>query len=151
MFCHDSSEIIGYKQNFSIWTGTLSWWLLLLCCLVMDGRSIGQNQSDFRHAKQRSLNMLNKILKDRDFSFRDRLLTIQLISFQDTLKKRNQGNWSSNCYEFLKKGVLGCMSWTGPSNIVELFHGSLFCHVIDIFEVLLIKPGVHWRWYQFVV
>ena len=27
----------------------------------------------------------------------------------------------------------GGMSWTSPSNMVELFHGSPFSHVFDIF------------------
>ena len=45
-------------------------------------------------------------------------------------------------------------SWTGPRpsnilNMVELFHGSLFCNVFDIFEVLLLSL-VQWLWCQFV-
>ena len=29
--------------------------------------------------------------------------------------------------------AVGDMSWTGPSNMVELFHGSSFSHVFDFF------------------
>ena len=37
--------------------------------------------------------------------------------------------------------AIGRMSWTGPSNMVELFHGSSFSYVFDIFLGTTIRPS----------
>ena len=42
--------------------------------------------------------------------------------------------WCGFCWQ-------GRMSWTGPSNMVELFHGSPFCHVFDNFSSTSTMPS----------